>query len=59
MWQFLGRNKQVAAMLGVLALAAFVVVVIATKRHDYKVTDVTPAETDDISKDPYIFSTNK
>ncbi|XP_047987690.1 protein-glucosylgalactosylhydroxylysine glucosidase [Leguminivora glycinivorella] len=58
MWNFLARNKQVAAMLGVLALAAVVVVVLTTKGASSNVVEKGPEEAEDVSDDPYIFSTH-
>ncbi|CAH2067404.1 unnamed protein product, partial [Iphiclides podalirius] len=57
MWHFLARNKQAAVMLGLLAVAAFVVVVLATRGASIGVVEVTAAETDDVSDDPHVFST--
>ncbi|XP_028165174.1 protein-glucosylgalactosylhydroxylysine glucosidase isoform X1 [Ostrinia furnacalis] len=57
MWQFLARNKQVAAMLGVLGVAAIVVIVLSTKGSSHYLVENQPEETDDISNDPHIFST--
>lgn len=56
MWHFLARNKQVAVMLGVLAVAAFVVVVLATRGASIGVVEVASVETDDVSNDPHVFS---
>lgn len=57
MWHFLEQNKQVAAMVALLAIAAFVVVVISTRSGG--INDVTPVpdETEDISADKHVFST--
>ncbi|CAK1602766.1 unnamed protein product [Parnassius mnemosyne] len=57
MWHFLARNKQAAVMLGLLAVAAFVVVVLATKGASIAIVENLSTETDDISNDPHLFST--
>lgn len=57
MWQFLARNKPVAAMLGVLAVAAIVAIVMATKGSGHHVVEDRTEEPDDISDDPHIFAT--
>jgi hypothetical protein len=57
MWQFLARNKHVAAMLAVLGVAAVVVVILATKGESHRPSDSHLDETEDISDDPHIFST--
>ncbi|XP_049885269.1 protein-glucosylgalactosylhydroxylysine glucosidase [Pectinophora gossypiella] len=58
MWQFLANNKQVAAMLGLLTVAAVVVIVLATKGGSYSVVARTWEESDDVSPDPHVFSTH-
>lgn len=57
MWQFLARNKHVAAMLGVLGVAAVVVIVLTTRGASHYVVESRPEETEDVSSDPHVFST--
>lgn len=59
MWQFLAQNKQVAAMLGLLTVAAVVVIVLATKGASYSVVESLIEETDDVSDDPHVFSAHR
>lgn len=59
MWQFLARNKQVAAMLGVLAIAAIVVILMATRGSGYSVIEGPMDETKDISDDPRVFASHR
>ncbi|XP_039765165.1 protein-glucosylgalactosylhydroxylysine glucosidase [Pararge aegeria] len=56
MWNFLARNKQVAAMLGLLGAAALVVIFLATRGRGHVIVEQFLVETEDVSEDPYIFS---
>ncbi|KAJ2953896.1 hypothetical protein O0L34_g1527 [Tuta absoluta] len=58
MWQFLARNKQVAAMLGLLTVAAVVVALLATRGSGYSVVNAITEEAEDISQDPHIFASH-
>ncbi|XP_072937087.1 protein-glucosylgalactosylhydroxylysine glucosidase [Epargyreus clarus] len=58
MWHFLAKNKQVAAMLGLLAVAALVVIGMTTRSTSYAVVEPALAETEDVSEDAHIFSTH-
>ncbi|CAH0726149.1 unnamed protein product, partial [Brenthis ino] len=59
MWNFLVRNKQVAAMLGVLAAAALAVIILTTKSSGHSIVErYSMDETEDVSKEDYIFSTH-
>ncbi|XP_047545214.1 protein-glucosylgalactosylhydroxylysine glucosidase [Vanessa atalanta] len=57
MWNFLARNKQVAAMLGLLAAAALVVIFLTTRGGGHTVVEKFMDETEDISDEAHIFST--
>lgn len=59
MWQFLAKNKQVAAMLGLLAVAALVVIFLSTRGSNNTIVKADAEETKDVSEDPHIFSTHK
>lgn len=59
MWQFLAKNKQVAAMLGLLAVAAIVVVFLSTRGSNYMHVEAQVDETEDVSEDAHIFSTHR
>ncbi|XP_059058126.1 protein-glucosylgalactosylhydroxylysine glucosidase isoform X1 [Achroia grisella] len=59
MWYFLKRNKQVAAMLGILSIAAVIVIILATRTTSHSTDENSSDETDDVSDDPSIFSTHK
>ncbi|XP_045763177.1 protein-glucosylgalactosylhydroxylysine glucosidase [Maniola jurtina] len=56
MWNFLARNKQVAAMLGLLAAAALVVIFLTTRGRGHVIVEQILVETEDVSESPYIFS---
>ncbi|XP_032530188.2 protein-glucosylgalactosylhydroxylysine glucosidase [Danaus plexippus] len=58
MWSFLAKNKQVAAMLGLLAAASLVVIVLTTRGRTHTVVEQFPVETEDVSDKAYIFSTH-
>ncbi|CAG9133486.1 unnamed protein product [Plutella xylostella] len=58
MWQFLARNKQAAAMVGVLLVAAVVVIVLSTRGSGKPAEEAAPAEPEDISEDPFEFSSH-
>ncbi|XP_041984111.1 protein-glucosylgalactosylhydroxylysine glucosidase-like isoform X1 [Aricia agestis] len=58
MWNFLVRNKQVAAMLAILVAAALVVIFMTTKGSSYSVVERVAAETEDVSNEAHIFSCN-
>ncbi|XP_028034225.1 protein-glucosylgalactosylhydroxylysine glucosidase [Bombyx mandarina] len=57
MWRFLTRNKQVAAMMGLLTVAALVVVVMTTKGSEGGHAAANDEEPEDINNDPKVFST--
>lgn len=57
MWQFLAQNKQVTAMVGLLAITAFIVAIIATRSGGNNNERAVPDETEDISADSHVFST--
>ncbi|RVE43011.1 hypothetical protein evm_012323 [Chilo suppressalis] len=57
MWQFLSSNKHAAAMLAVMCVAAVVAIILATTASSHAPDHPSPAETEDISDDPHIFST--
>lgn len=59
MWNFLARNKQVAAMLGLLSLAAVVAIILTTKGASNAAEDIGLEETEDISPASHVFSTHK
>lgn len=59
MWSFLAKNKQVAAMLGLLAAASLVVIVLTTRGRTHTVVEQFPVETEDVSDKAYIFSTHR
>lgn len=52
------RNKQVAAMLGVLTVAAILVVFLATRGANYTAAEDPLQETEDVSDKAHIFSTH-
>lgn len=56
MWSFLARNKQVAAMLGLLSVAAIVAICLATKGGGSSSNEDPSDETEDFSNDTHIFS---
>lgn len=57
MWNFLARNKQVAAMLGLLAVAAVVTIVLTTKGGGGYAAEINGVEEpEDISPASYVFS---
>lgn len=57
MWYFLAKNKQVAAMVGLLGAAAAVVIVLATKGGRAGTATEAHEETEDVSTDPRVFAT--
>lgn len=59
MWQFLAKNKQVAAMLGLLAVAAIVVVFLSTRGSSYMIGEAQAEEAVDVSEDAHVFSTHR
>lgn len=60
MWNFLARNKQVAAMLGLLAVAAVVTIVLTTKGGGGYAAEINGVEEpEDISPASYVFSAHK
>lgn len=59
MWQFMAKNKQVAAMLGLLVVAAIVVVFLSTRGSNYMHADAQVDETEDVSEDAHVFSTHR
>lgn len=59
MWNFLARNKQAAAMLGLLSAAAVVTIILATKGVSRALANHEVDETEDISPAAHIFSTYK
>lgn len=59
MWGFLARNKQVAAMLGLLTAAAVVVIFLATRGRGHVIVEQFLVETEDVSEVPYIFSAHR
>ncbi|GBP95416.1 Protein-glucosylgalactosylhydroxylysine glucosidase [Eumeta japonica] len=56
MLAFLSRNKQAAAMLGLLAVAALLVVGLTTKGGTHYSVRKPEPEPEDISHDPFVFS---
>lgn len=60
MWNFLARNKQVAAMMGLLAAAALVVIYLTTRGGGGHVdVEHLEVESEDVSGDAHIFSTHR
>lgn len=60
MWNFLARNKQVAAMMGLLTVAALVVIFLTTKGGGGHIdVEHLEVETEDVSGDAHIFSTHR
>lgn len=59
MWHFLAKNKQVAAMLGLLAVAAIVVVFLSTRGSNYTTVEAQVEESVDVSDDAHVFSTHR
>ncbi|CAB3230488.1 unnamed protein product [Arctia plantaginis] len=57
MWNFLARNKQAAAMLGLLSVAAVVTIILTTKGVSHALANHGMDETEDISPAAHIFST--
>lgn len=57
MWTFLAHNKQVAAMLGLLSVAAVVAIILTTKGVSNAAEDSGKEETEDISPAAHVFST--
>nr|XP_049691823.1 protein-glucosylgalactosylhydroxylysine glucosidase [Helicoverpa armigera] len=57
MWNFLARNKQVGAMLGLLSIAAVVTIVLTTRGGSNAAEDIGSSETEDISPASHVFST--
>lgn len=58
MWNFLNRNKQVAAMLGLLSGAALVTIILATRGVSKAKADEGIEEPEDVSPATHIFSTH-
>ncbi|XP_050670497.1 protein-glucosylgalactosylhydroxylysine glucosidase isoform X1 [Leptidea sinapis] len=57
MWNFLARNKQAAAMLAVLTVAAVVVIFLTTRGSSYSIVENFDVEPNDVSQEPQVFST--
>lgn len=57
MWHFLAQNKQAAAMLGLLSVAAVVAIILTTKGVSNAKADDGMVETEDISPAAHIYST--
>lgn len=57
MWNFLARNKQVGAMLGLLSVAAVLTIILTTKGGSHAEENNGVEEPEDVSPATHVFST--